>query len=288
MKLVTFNYFGGSRLGAIEHDDVLDLTETLGYTDVLAYIRAEGGDLAKAQRAAKAPHLTRHSLGGIRLAAPLPEPSKVIAIGLNYMDHCREQNVPVPKQPVVFAKFPTSIVGPNDDLVWDPALTAQVDLEVELGVVIGRKARRVSQADAPQYIFGYTVVNDLSARDLQFGDKQWVRGKSLDTFCPTGPCVVSADEMGDPQALHLRSAINGEVMQDSSTSEMIFGVNYLVSYLSQAFTLLPGDLIATGTPNGVGVFRDPQVFLKDGDLVEVEVQGIGRLSNMVRFATGIG
>jgi len=150
-------------------------------------------------------------------------------------------------------------------------------------VVIGKRARHVSQAEAMDHVFGYTVINDVSARDLQFGDKQWVRGKSLDTFCPCGPYVVTADEIANPHALPLRSAINGQVMQDSNTSEMIFNVPYLVSFLSQAFTLEPGDLIATGTPNGVGVFRRPQVFLQDGDLVEVEVQGIGRLANPVKL-----
>ena len=151
------------------------------------------------------------------------------------------------------------------------------------GVVIGKRARRVSQAEAMDHVFGYTVINDVSARDLQFGDKQWVRGKSLDTFCPCGPYVVTADEITHPHALSLRSTINGQVMQDSNTREMIFNVPYLVSFLSQAFTLEPGDLIATGTPNGVGVFRKPQVFLQDGDLVEVEVQGIGRLTNPVKL-----
>jgi len=283
MKLATFELFGASRLGLVEGEQVLDLTEFIGYTDILAYLRGEGGNPAKAERAASDKNLTWHNLTQVRLKAPLPNPSKVIAIGLNYMDHCREQNVPVPKHPVVFAKFPSSIIGTQEAISWDPGLTSQVDLEVELGVVIGKRARRVSQAEAMDHVFGYTVINDVSARDLQFGDKQWVRGKSLDTFCPCGPYVVTEDEIANPHALPLRSAINGQVMQDSNTSEMIFNVPYLVSFLSQAFTLEPGDLIATGTPNGVGVFRRPQVFLQDGDLVEVEVQGIGRLINPVKL-----
>lgn len=283
MKLATFELFGASRLGLVEGEQVLDLTEFIGYSDILAYLRGEGGNPAKAERAASDKNLTRHNLAQVRLKAPLPNPSKVIAIGLNYMDHCREQNVPVPQHPIVFAKFPSSIIGPHEAISWDPGLTSQVDLEVELGVVIGKRARRVSQAEAMDHVFGYTVINDVSARDLQFGDKQWVRGKSLDTFCPCGPYVVTADEIANPHALPLRSAINGQVMQDSNTSEMIFNVPYLVSFLSQAFTLEPGDLIATGTPNGVGVFRKPQVFLQEGDLVEVEVQGIGRLTNPVKF-----
>jgi 2-keto-4-pentenoate hydratase/2-oxohepta-3-ene-1,7-dioic acid hydratase in catechol pathway len=283
MKLATFELFGASRLGLVEGEQVLDLTEYIGYSDILAYLRGEGGNPARAMRAASDKNLTRHNLAQVRLKAPLPNPSKVIAIGLNYMDHCREQNVPVPQHPIVFAKFPSSIIGTQEAISWDTGLTSQVDLEVELGVVIGKRARRVSQAEAMDHVFGYTVINDVSARDLQFGDKQWVRGKSLDTFCPCGPYVVTVDEITNPHALPLRSTINGQVMQDSNTSEMIFNVPYLVSFLSQAFTLEPGDLIATGTPNGVGVFRKPQVFLQDGDLVEVEVQGIGRLANPVKL-----
>lgn len=284
MKLVTFELFGANRLGIVQGEQVLDLTEFIGYSDVLAYIQGEVGDLSKAKRAAVEKNLTRHPLAQVKLKAPVANPSKVVAIGLNYMDHCREQNVPVPAKPVVFAKFPSSIIGPDDVISWQADLTSQVDLEVELGVVIGKRARRVSQTEAMDYVFGYTVINDVSARDLQFSDKQWVRGKSLDTFCPCGPLVVTADEITEPQNLALRSAINGQVMQNSNTSEMIFGVAYLVAYLSEAFTLEPGDLIATGTPNGVGVFRKPQVFLQDGDRVDVEIEGIGRLSNPVRVS----
>ncbi len=283
MRLVTYELYGKSRLGVVDGEQARDLTELIGYTDVLSLIRGEGMDLGKVERALQEKKATRHPLAQLRLKAPIPSPSKVIAIGLNYMDHCREQNVPVPARPVVFAKFPSSIIGPSDPIVWDPGLTSQVDLEVELGVVMGRRARNVSQEHAMDYIFGFTVINDVSARDLQFGDKQWVRGKSLDTFCPTGPVVVTTDEIANPHALALRSTINGQMMQDSNTSEMIFNIPYLISFLSQAFTLEPGDLIATGTPNGVGVFRKPQVFLQDGDLVEVEVQGIGKLANPVRL-----
>lgn len=283
MKLVTYAWENQSRLGALQGDEIIDLTEELGYREVGEFIHAEGGSLEKVTRFARQGRFSTHPLSEVKLLAPIPNPSKVIAIGLNYMDHCREQNVAVPAKPVVFAKFPSSVTGPTDELTWDPALTAQVDLEVELGVVIGKRTRKVSQEQALDSVFGYTVINDVSARDLQFSDKQWVRGKSLDTFCPSGPCVVTADEIVDPQSLPLRSAINGQTMQDSNTGEMIFGVAYLVAFLSQAFTLEPGDLIATGTPNGVGVFRNPQVFLKDGDLVEVEVQGIGKLSNRVRL-----
>ena len=184
---------------------------------------------------------------------------------------------------MIFAKFPSSVIGPFDDITWDPALTNEVDYEVELGVVIGKKARRVSEADALDYVFGYTVINDISARNLQFGDKQWVRGKSLDTFCPVGPAIVTSDEIPDPQKLAVRCLVNDNVMQTSNTEQMVFGVRELVSYCSQAFTLEPGDLIATGTPGGVGVFRKPPFFLKDGDVVVTEVEHVGRIRNVVRL-----
>jgi 2-keto-4-pentenoate hydratase/2-oxohepta-3-ene-1,7-dioic acid hydratase in catechol pathway len=205
-----------------------------------------------------------------------------VAIGLNYMDHCREQNIKPPERPIIFCKFSTAVVGPGATIRWDPTLTQQVDYEVELGVVMGRTARRVAATEALAYVAGYTTCNDVTARDLQHGDRQWVRGKSLDTFCPLGPWLVTRDEVADPQDLSLRCTLNGQVMQDSTTAEMIFGVAYLIEFISRAFTLLPGDVIATGTPHGVGVFRSPQVFMKDGDVVTVEVEGLGQLTNDCR------
>jgi 2-keto-4-pentenoate hydratase/2-oxohepta-3-ene-1,7-dioic acid hydratase in catechol pathway len=220
-------------------------------------------------------------LSNIRLLAPLPGPGKIIGIGLNYLDHCREQNVKVPDYPLVFAKFGTAIAGPYDPIEWDAALTNEVDYEGELGIVIGKTARRVAKEDALDYVFGYTVANDVSARDLQFSDRQWVRSKSLDTFCPFGPAIVTTDEIPNPQRLALRTTVNGKILQDSNTAEMIFGVGELVAYLSRYFTLEPGDLILTGTPDGVGVFRNPKIFLQNGDLVEVEIEGIGKIENRV-------
>ena len=198
------------------------------------------------------------------------------------MDHCRECNAPIPTRPIVFTKFTTSINSPTGKIEWRTDLTTQVDWEVEMGVVIGKQARRVSQEEALDHVFGYTVVNDISARDLQGGDGQWVRGKSLDTFCPMGPVIVTSDEIPDPQALGLRCLVNGTSVQDSNTSEMIFNVRYLISFLSQAFTLLPGDVILSGTPYGIGAARDPQIFLHDGDVLETEVDRIGRLRNVCR------
>jgi acylpyruvate hydrolase len=219
--------------------------------------------------------------GSVRLLAPIPAPGKVIAVGQNYLDHCREQNVAPPKSPILFSKAPTSVVGPGEAVRWPAGLTEKVDLEVELGVVIGRRASRLPRGRALEAVFGYTVLNDISARDLQFGDGQWVRGKSLDTFCPIGPCLVTPDEIPDPQALRLSSEVNGRKWQDSSTKEMIFTVDFLLAFITEGITLLPGDLVATGTPNGVGFFQKPPAFLKTGDRMRLEVARIGILENPV-------
>jgi 2-keto-4-pentenoate hydratase/2-oxohepta-3-ene-1,7-dioic acid hydratase in catechol pathway len=215
------------------------------------------------------------------LDAPLKSPSKIACVGLNYHDHCRETGMAVPERPLIFAKFPSSLVGPGAAIAWPEGLTEQVDWEVELAVVIGRRTRHASEREALDAIFGYTAANDVSARDLQFADQQWVRAKSIDSFCPLGPVIVTPDEFGDPQDKRLVTRVNGETMQDSTTAEMIFGVAEVVSFLSRASTLEPGDLVLTGTPWGVGGFRDPPVFLKPGDTVEVEVEDIGVLANDV-------
>jgi 2-keto-4-pentenoate hydratase/2-oxohepta-3-ene-1,7-dioic acid hydratase in catechol pathway len=215
-----------------------------------------------------------------RVLAPL-RPASVVCIGLNYMDHVRETGMEAPSAPLVFAKLRSSVIGPGEPIRIDPAVTTQVDWEVELGVVIGDVVRRASPEQALDAVFGYTVGNDVSARDVQFGDGQWVRGKSLDTFCPLGPAVVTRDEVPDPQALALRTLVNGEVVQDSSTAEMVFGVAELISFCSHSFTLLPGDVLLTGTPWGCGAFATPPRFLGGGDVVQVEVEGIGALTNPV-------
>jgi 2-keto-4-pentenoate hydratase/2-oxohepta-3-ene-1,7-dioic acid hydratase in catechol pathway len=222
-------------------------------------------------------------LNGQQLLAPIPRPGKIIGIGRNYRDHAAEEGVEPPAAPLIFGKWPTTIVGPGSEIRWDPTLTTQVDYEAELGVVIGRIARRVTESAALDYVFGYTCLNDVSARDLQFGDGQWVRGKSLDTFCPIGPAIVTTDQIPDPQRLRLSCTVSGERLQDATTADMYFGVAEIVSYCSQAFTLEPGDVIATGTPSGVGAFRKPPRYLTDGDVVVVEVEGIGRLENTCRF-----
>lgn len=231
---------------------------------------------------------TAHPLAQVRLHAPIPRPPKnVFCLGLNYLAHAKEsaqargREAKIPEVPVIFTKAPTTISGPFDDVRVDRSVTGQVDWEVELGVVIGRAGRDVPRAAALDHVFGYTVVNDLSARDLQQRHLQWFKGKSLDGFCPTGPVVVTADEFGDPQRKRLQSRVNGVTKQDANTESMIFPVNVIIEWLSKGLTLEPGDLIATGTPEGVGMGRTPPEFLLDGHVVEAEVEGIGTLRNRI-------
>jgi 2-keto-4-pentenoate hydratase/2-oxohepta-3-ene-1,7-dioic acid hydratase in catechol pathway len=214
---------------------------------------------------------------------PAVYPSKILAIGRNYVDHAIEGGAAPPAAPLLFNKLPNSLSAHEAPIVL-PEISQKVDYEAELAVVIGRRARRISEANALDYVFGYTLINDVSARDLQFGDGQWTRGKGLDTFAPLGPFVTTRDEIADVQALKIEGRLNGKVMQSSNTGKMIFPVAYLVSYLSQGMTLEPGDIIATGTPEGVGVFRDPPVLLKAGDVYEVEIEGLGMLRNRVVVA----
>ena len=208
-------------------------------------------------------------------------PGKIVAVGLNYRDHADESGVEAPSSPLLFAKYPSSVVGPGDAIVVDPEVTARADWEVELAVVIGRRMKDVSADEALDYVLGYTAANDVSARDLQFGDGQWTRGKSLDTFCPLGPVIVTPDELGPTDDLRLTTKVNGETMQDDSTNNMIFGVPEILAHCSRHFTLEPGDTILTGTPPGCGEFMDPPRFLSAGDIVEIAVQGIGTISNPV-------
>jgi 2-keto-4-pentenoate hydratase/2-oxohepta-3-ene-1,7-dioic acid hydratase in catechol pathway len=215
-----------------------------------------------------------------RVPLSISRPGKIVCVGLNYLDHAQEGGMELPKAPLLFAKWPNTLIGDGDAIVLPPE-TTEVDYEAELGVVIGTTAKRVNEADALDHVEGYICLNDVSARDMQFGDGQWTRGKSLDTFCPVGPRLVPREEIADPQQLGIRCVLNGETMQDSSTSQMIFSVAEIIAYVSQVITLEPGDLIATGTPAGVGVFKDPKVLLKDGDEVSIEIDGLGTLTNPV-------
>jgi 5-carboxymethyl-2-hydroxymuconate isomerase len=214
----------------------------------------------------------------LRLLAPV-RPGKIIAIGRNYREHAGEESAEVPEAPLLFAKFPSAVVGDGATVSWSSALTGQVDYEAELAVIIGRRARQVTPREALRHVLGYTCLNDVSARDLQASDGQWTRAKSLDTFCPIGPWVVTADEIPDPGALRVQCRVNGELRQDASTTSLVHGVADLIAFCSQSFTLEAGDVIATGTPGGVGAFRDPPAFLANGDTVEVEIERIGVLRN---------
>jgi 2-keto-4-pentenoate hydratase/2-oxohepta-3-ene-1,7-dioic acid hydratase in catechol pathway len=212
--------------------------------------------------------------------APVPRPGKLICIGLNYRDHAAESNLPIPEKPVVFSKFATAVIGPGEPVVL-PTTSGQVDYEAELAVVIGRRAKHVSASRALDYVLGYTAFNDVSARDFQFADGQWQRGKSCDTFAPMGPKIVTVDRVPDPHKLFIKLTLNGRTMQDSNTDQLIFGVPALVEFLSQTITLEPGDVIATGTPPGVGFARKPPVFLQPGDKMEVIIENVGTLGTPV-------
>jgi 2-keto-4-pentenoate hydratase/2-oxohepta-3-ene-1,7-dioic acid hydratase in catechol pathway len=281
MKLVTYDGGQGPRLGLIANDSVVDLSDASNGAlpaDMRSFLEMGAAALQQAQSVAS--KAEGRPLNEVRVMAPILNPSKIVAIGLNYMDHCREQGIQPPKRPTTFTKFPSSIIGPGDEIRWNADLTQKVDWEVELAVVIGKTARNVSAEDALDYIAGYTICHDVSARDLQLekGD-QWIVGKSLDTFCPLGPVLVTKDEIADPHNLSLRCLVNGEAVQDSNTKELIFNIPYLIEFLTKGITLLPGDVITTGTPDGVGAFLKPPVFLKDGDEVTVEIGGIGTMTN---------
>lgn len=211
---------------------------------------------------------------------PIERPGKIVCVGLNYRDHAEEQGAELPKAPLLFAKWPNALIGPGDAIVIPP-LVQQADYEAELGVVIGSTVRNVSRENALEAVRGYVCANDVSARDLQFADGQWTRGKSPDTFCPVGP-LTPVSEVPDPHDLRIRAVVSGEVLQDSTTANLIFGVDEIIAYITQTMTLEPGDLILTGTPAGVGVFRTPKRLLRDGDVVTIEIEGLGELTNPVR------
>jgi len=271
LKLVTYSTGGGEpRVGYVEDDHVTPL----GGSSMLEYV--EHGRSTDRQPGGKAV-----ALGEVRLHAPISRPEKIVAIGLNYEDHAAETGAEIPEKPVVFTKYPNTIVGPGEP-IRIPPIAEQIDYEAELAVVIGRTARNVPESEALESVFGYANANDVSARDLQFSEGgQWTRSKSLDTFMPLGPFIVTRDEVPDPQSLSIRAILNGEVVQDGTTSKMIFSVAELVAFLSTGMTLVPGDVIITGTPPGVGMARDPQLWMKPGDEVSIEIEGLGTLTNPV-------
>ena len=216
----------------------------------------------------------------VRLHAPLSNPPRIFCIGLNYRDHAQESRLELPKFPVVFYKMTTAIIGPEETIVL-PRETAEPDYEAELAVVIGKGGYRIPAAHAMEHVYGYTILNDVSARDIQFSTSQWSLSKSLPTFCPMGPSIVTRDEVADPHALRIQLSINGETLQDSNTRELIFGIPELIAYISSLAPLLPGDMISTGTPSGVGFARNPKRWLRDGDQVSITIDGLGTLSNRV-------
>lgn len=276
MRLVTYATVAGRAFGRIEGDSIVpmgpDLKEWLAAT--------ARGETAPAAGEAAPEEGIPLGAGSARLLAPVPEPGKIVCIGLNYRDHAREAGLPLPEEPVLFAKFANSVIGPDSAIVV-PRVVRRTDYEAELGVVVGRRAKRVPVGEALGCVAGYLCANDVSARDLQPATGQWTRGKAVDTFLPTGPWLVTADEIPDPQALAIRCLVDGEVLQESNTSEMVFGVAELVSFISTTMTLEPGDLIVTGTPAGVGFARHPRRWLEPGTTVTVEIERIGRLTNVV-------
>jgi 2-keto-4-pentenoate hydratase/2-oxohepta-3-ene-1,7-dioic acid hydratase (catechol pathway) len=286
-QLVTFSTNGEKRPGALKNDRILDLRAAglpSGKIGDLLEI-ARGGDaiLARVRSAIADWSGPDFTMDEVKLEAPIQNPPKVIGIGLNYLDHCREANMEVPKEPVIFSKYATSVTGPYDNINFYRDVTQNVDYEVELGVIIGKSTFRVSEKEAMDKVLGFTVVNDISARDLQLsGAGQWDYGKSLDSFCPYGPSIVTLNEIEDPHNLELSLSVNGKIRQESNTSNLIFKIPELISYLSRGITLLPGDLIATGTPFGVALGMKEPVWLKDGDVCEAKVSGIGTLRNTIR------
>jgi len=309
MKLITYLYQETLHFGAVlDSERVLDLAPAYSNfretqrdkdplpvdnfpADMLTFLQGDNNNLWTAAATivewAKSHNLSPtdlpfiHPQNQIRVVPPLRNPSKIVCIGLNYHDHCRETNTPVPKEPITFVKYPSSIIGPDDSITWPPGASTQVDYEAELALVIKRTARNVSPKEAFDYVAGYTIVNDISARDVQFSDGQWVRGKSFDTFCPVGPYLVTPDEVGDPHQLAIRCRLNGQLVQDSNTSELIFKIPELIAFITKTSTLLPGDIISTGTPHGTGAFREPPIYLKPGDVVEVELDKLGILRNPI-------
>ncbi len=236
-------------------------------------------DLAAMLEAAKGNYIG-YPLGGLIVLPPLADPDKIICIGLNYNDHAAESKMAVPEEPVFFCKFKSSIVGPREAIVIPP-VSDQIDYEAELAVIIGKPGKHIPEAEAMEHVAGYTAFNDVSARDLQFRGGQWIKGKALDTFAPLGPYIVTKDEIPDPYQLKISLSLNGKIMQDSSTDKLIFNIPRLIAFLSQLFTLETGDIIATGTPPGVGFARKPPVFLKHGDEVKVIIEQVGELINPV-------
>lgn len=285
MKLAAFSFQSEQHIGVIQGENAISLNllgEDLFPKCLKTFIDKSDELLPLAGKLIEQNEIRDavFPVSDVKILAPIPFPEKIICVGLNYIDHCRETGMEPPASPVIFSKYANAIVGHND-AVEIPINSNEVDFEAELAVVIGKEAKRISEEEAEEYVFGYTIMNDVSARDLQFKDGQWSRGKTADTFAPTGPLIVTKEEAGDPHNLAISLELNGEVMQDSNTANLIFSVPQIISFLSQSMTLKPGDIIATGTPPGVGMGRTPKVWLKDGDRMSITIENIGTLSNYV-------
>jgi 2-keto-4-pentenoate hydratase/2-oxohepta-3-ene-1,7-dioic acid hydratase in catechol pathway len=284
MRLATIQDRTGPRVVVVQDGQYVDLkTVHPAAPDGLRQLLEQGPAALRAvAEAVRSPGVRKQPLAGVKWLPPIPDPRKIVCLGLNYRDHASESGAPIPKDPVLFSKYATSLIGPEEPIVL-PAVSREVDYEAELVIVIGKRGRHLNADTALEYVAGYTIGHDVSARDWQLkkDGKQWMVGKTFDTFAPTGPVLVTADEVPDPHRLGIRLRLNGQTMQDSNTRQMIFPVGGVLAYLSQVFTLEPGDLIFTGTPSGVGFARKPPVFLKAGDVVEVEIDGLGVLRNPV-------
>jgi len=278
VKLVSFEFFTerAPRPGLLLDDAILDLTP-LGVPDSVSAI-AVGATALK--QALEMPDTSRISASSVHLLAPIPRPPRVFCVGLNYRDHAIESKMEIPKVPTIFIKLASAVIGPNGS-VRIPALTKQPDYEVEFAIVIGKAGRNIAKENWQEHVFGYTILNDVSARDVQLATSQWILGKSFDTFCPIGPAIVTADEIADPHNLDIKMTIGGEVLQHSNTRELIFKAPELISYISAVTALEPGDIISTGTPAGVGLGRTPQRWLQPGETMIAEVEGLGQLINPV-------
>ena len=285
MRLATIQTPYGPRAAVQVGDDFVDLHATdPGLPTSVKHLLAAGPAVrAAAAEAAKSSRAVKHPAGSVKLLPPVPDPGKILCVGLNYRDHAIEGGKAIPTEPVLFGKFPNTLIGPGDPISL-PKVAQKVDYEAELVIVIGKRGRHIpNDKTAFEHVGGYTCGHDVSARDWQFRgeEKQWIIGKTFDTFAPTGPVVVTADELTDPHTLQVQLRLNGQTLQNSNTKEFIFGVPHLLWFLSQVVTLEPGDLIFTGTPPGVGIARKPPVLLKPGDIAEVEIEGIGVLRNPV-------
>ncbi|HXG21413.1 MAG TPA: fumarylacetoacetate hydrolase family protein [Methylomirabilota bacterium] len=281
MRLVTYERNGQRSIGALTNNGLLDLPAASGGdlpADMVALLQLGDAGVARA-REAVAKSGTAISLKEARLLAPVPRPGKIIGIGLNYADHAAEGGRELPKYPMIFTKAVSAVIGPGEAIRM-PLVTSMVDFEGEMAVVIGKRAKDVSSREALDYVAGYTICNDVSGRDYQQRSSP-TAGKSFDTFAPMGPVLVTRDEIPDPHSLDIRTIVSGEEMQHSNTKHLIFNVNYLIDYLSHIFALEPGDVISTGTPAGVGWFRNPSRFLKPGDTVRIELDKVGVLENPV-------